>query len=123
MAAMAVQDEAEVPKEEEKEEDSKDVQKPYVAPPPGNFTVQAPMALSLADLVKPEYPSVGSALHHKGECKPCAFFWKSVGCQSGKDCQFCHLCDADERKRRNKEKKMAMYAMQHALDLTPTTPT
>merc|ERR1719343_1104898 len=74
-----------------------------------------PLALALADLVAaPGHGSRGSALHHQGTCKPCAFFWKVVGCQSGSDCEFCHLCDADERKRRNKVKRMAIHAMQTA---------
>merc|ERR1719330_456143 len=74
-----------------------------------------PLALALADLVAaPGHSSRGSALHHQGACKPCAFFWKVVGCQSGSDCEFCHACDADERKRRNKVKRMAIHAMQIA---------
>jgi hypothetical protein len=71
-----------------------------------------PRPLALAELVAPQPRSKGSALHYQGTCKPCAFFWKVVGCQYGSDCEFCHLCDADERKRRNKEKRMAMHAMQ-----------
>lgn len=47
-------------------------------------------------------PSVGSAGHHLGTCKPCAFTIK--GCASGGDCPFCHLCDPSEKKRRRKEK-------------------
>jgi hypothetical protein len=74
--------------------------------------LNGPMPLSLADLVAPHPCSVGSSLHFQGQCKPCAFFWKSVGCKYGTECQFCHLCDADERKRRNKEKRMAMHATQ-----------
>jgi len=102
-----------------------------MAPPPGNFTAggsaastaqprmpapprSAPLALSLAELVTSEPPTPGSALHATGECRPCAFFWKAVGCQSGSNCEFCHLCDRDERKRRNKEKKIAMYAAAQA---------
>merc|ERR1711879_736720 len=53
----------------------------------------------------PEMPSIGSAQHHSGECKPCAFFWKAAGCGNGADCIYCHLCDANEKKRRQKEKK------------------
>lgn len=60
----------------------------------------------------PPPPSVGSAKHATGQCNPCAFYWKAVGCTSGAKCDFCHLCDADERKRRSKEKKQAMYAEQ-----------
>jgi len=74
---------------------------------------KGPLSLSLADLVPSQFPSAGSSLHSQGACKPCAFFWKEVGCKGGLECQFCHVCDVNERKRRNKEKKMAMYAMQH----------
>jgi len=81
----------------------------------------APRPLILAELVSPMAPrgssSQGSALHYQGTCKPCAFFWKVVGCKYGTECEFCHLCDADERKRRNKEKRVAMHAFQARSDL------
>lgn len=48
-------------------------------------------------------PSRGSALHEWGACKPCAFFIKEQ-CTNGKDCQFCHLCEPGEKKRRKKER-------------------
>jgi len=50
-------------------------------------------------------PSVGSAAHELRRCKPCAFFWKCDGCQSGQACLFCHLCPPDEKKRRKKERR------------------
>merc|ERR1712137_1281945 len=50
------------------------------------------------------FPSIGSALHSKGECKPCGFFHKN-GCKAGVDCSFCHLCDSGEKKRRQREKR------------------
>lgn len=56
-----------------------------------------------------ELPSIGSAGHAAGCCKPCAFF-HTVGCTSGLTCQFCHLCDADERKRRRMAKLDARRA-------------
>merc|ERR1712060_35714 len=95
-------------------EDSPDVPEPpmpisFPAPPVQN---DAPRPLALADLVGPQLNSKGSVLHFQGTCKPCAFFWKVVGCKYGSECEFCHLCDADERKRRNKEKRMAMHALQ-----------
>merc|ERR1711920_1025169 len=71
-----------------------------------------PRPLALAELVGPQPHSTGSVLHFQGTCKPCAFFWKVVGCKYGTECEFCHLCDADERKRRNKEKRMAMHSLQ-----------
>lgn len=51
-------------------------------------------------------PSRGSALHRYGACKPCAFVFRE-GCRGGVDCQFCHLCDANERKARKKERLAA----------------
>lgn len=71
-----------------------------------------PRPLILAELVSPQPSSQGSAVHFQGTCKPCAFFWKVVGCKYGTECEFCHLCDADERKRRNKEKRIAMHTLQ-----------
>merc|ERR1712190_305159 len=50
-----------------------------------------------------ELPSLGSAGHALGECKPCAFL-HTKGCGSGAMCKFCHLCGAGEKKRRQKEK-------------------
>merc|ERR1712066_758792 len=95
-------------------EDIPDIPEPpmpvsFPAPPVQN---DAPRPLALADLVGPQLNSKGSAFHFQGNCKPCAFFWKVVGCKSGSECEFCHLCDADERKRRNKDKRMAMHALQ-----------
>merc|ERR1712232_146690 len=78
---------------------------------------QAPAVLELASMLdtsplpgSPEMPTVGSAQHHLGECKPCAFFWKPAGCSNGVDCVYCHLCDAQEKKRRQKEKKALIKA-------------
>ncbi|CAK8993666.1 unnamed protein product [Durusdinium trenchii] len=50
-------------------------------------------------------PSVGSIDHELGTCKPCAFVFKKngkQGCDSGKDCNFCHLCPPGEKKRRRR---------------------
>merc|ERR1740121_2057125 len=50
-----------------------------------------------------ELPSLGSAGHTRGHCKPCAFL-HTKGCENGPACQFCHLCGPGEKKRRQKEK-------------------
>mmetsp|Transcript_40557 Transcript_40557/g.84903 ORF Transcript_40557/g.84903 Transcript_40557/m.84903 type:complete len:266 (+) Transcript_40557:89-886(+) len=55
-------------------------------------------------------PSVGSFGHDLGNCKPCAFF-HAKGCSSGYDCHFCHICDAGEKKRRQKEKRAFFGSM------------
>jgi hypothetical protein len=47
-------------------------------------------------------PSIGSAMHGHGCCKPCGFFWKSGGCRFGSDCQHCHLCPPREQKFRQR---------------------
>jgi len=52
-----------------------------------------------------ELPSIGSSAHRFGGCVPCGFFWKSRGCVNGERCEYCHLCDSREKKRRQKAKK------------------
>merc|ERR1711998_466441 len=52
-----------------------------------------------------DVPSLGSVGHHLGNCVPCGFFWKSRGCVNGERCEYCHLCDSREKKRRQKAKK------------------
>lgn len=88
--------------------------------------VQPPVVLSLADTV-PEpildvvnfsnLPSVGSAGHHLGTCKPCAFTIK--GCSSGASCSYCHLCDPTEKKRRRKEKATIMRGLRNLKKMDP----
>ena len=78
------------------------------APAPGPFGMgQASSSLG-PHAPKPhgtkELPSVGSAGHAFGTCRPCAFFY-AKGCLNGTTCSFCHLCDRGEKKRRQKQKK------------------
>jgi hypothetical protein len=47
--------------------------------------------------------SVGALLHATGTCKPCGFFWKSQGCDFGKECLHCHLCTKGESKDRRRK--------------------
>mmetsp|Transcript_25128 Transcript_25128/g.77511 ORF Transcript_25128/g.77511 Transcript_25128/m.77511 type:complete len:327 (+) Transcript_25128:73-1053(+) len=54
------------------------------------------------DSCPPGLPSIGSAGHCVGECKPCAFV-HSKGCTSGKACRFCHLCESGVAKQRKRE--------------------
>jgi len=54
-----------------------------------------------------ELPTVGSAGHHLGGCKPCAFA-HTKGCENGVNCNFCHLCEPGEKKRRQKRRMMAV---------------
>mmetsp|Transcript_82465 Transcript_82465/g.163695 ORF Transcript_82465/g.163695 Transcript_82465/m.163695 type:complete len:808 (-) Transcript_82465:404-2827(-) len=55
-------------------------------------------------------PSLGSALHGTGMCRPCAWFWKPQGCGNGMDCCHCHLCPEGEIKAR---RKMKVAVMRH----------
>jgi hypothetical protein len=72
-------------------------------------------------------PTVGSARHLVGKCKPCAFAFKE-GCESGASCEFCHLCPPGEKKRRKKHRKevarhtRVMKAMQFAASMDLDAP-
>jgi len=57
--------------------------------------------LQAQEVCPAELPSMGSAGHSLGRCKPCAFV-HTKGCNSGRACQFCHLCDHGSSKRRKK---------------------
>lgn len=67
-------------------------------------STEVPCDAAVAALGTVEIPSRGSALHTFGACKPCAFSFQDV-CVSGVECEFCHLCDPGERKRRKKERR------------------
>lgn len=67
----------------------------------------------------PGSPSHGSLAHMRGDCSPCAFFWKPRGCQNGPQCHYCHLCPEGEVKNR---KKMKQARMRLGL-VTPVTST
>mmetsp|Transcript_57675 Transcript_57675/g.148374 ORF Transcript_57675/g.148374 Transcript_57675/m.148374 type:complete len:265 (+) Transcript_57675:164-958(+) len=54
--------------------------------------------------------SEGSRLHDLGQCKPCAWHWKRVGCKSGEACLFCHTCEIGTLKVRRKEKIATLRA-------------
>lgn len=62
-------------------------------------------ALALPEVGDPEMPTVGSVQHDTGRCKPCAFVWKEVGCNSGVNCLYCHICGPSERRRRKKQQR------------------
>eukprot|EP00929_Paragymnodinium_shiwhaense_P122138 TRINITY_DN9473_c0_g1_i2.p1 TRINITY_DN9473_c0_g1~~TRINITY_DN9473_c0_g1_i2.p1 ORF type:complete len:247 (+),score=29.46 TRINITY_DN9473_c0_g1_i2:35-742(+) len=50
--------------------------------------------------------SIGSVLHAQGLCKPCDFSRRG-GCRAGVECIYCHLCTAEDAKRKKKETKKA----------------
>lgn len=93
---------------------------PEAVPPSGPWATAAAAA---ADAPPPpsgpapgssELPSVGSAGHDEGKCKPCAFF-HTAGCGNGVLCKFCHLCDAGEKKRRRKDKLEGQRVLRRSL--------
>jgi len=55
-----------------------------------------------------DLPSIGSALHAKGECKRCNFFPKGR-CQNGHNCTFCHFTH-NKRKPSRQEKRQRQAA-------------
>ena len=58
----------------------------------------------LAEAPSTDLPSLGSLLHAKGTCSPCAWVWKPQGCHNGRSCGRCHLCPPGEVKLRKKAK-------------------
>jgi len=70
------------------------------------FPEQQRQQLQLNKLGSRELPTVGSAGHHVGGCKPCAFAHKKR-CENGVNCNFCHLCEPGEKKRRQKRRMLA----------------
>lgn len=59
----------------------------------------------------PGCPSIGSAGHRLGMCKPCDFMYRGDGCRAGSKCQYCHLCPPGEVQRRKKVMKTAARMM------------
>eukprot|EP00930_Biecheleria_cincta_P062297 TRINITY_DN4777_c0_g2_i1.p1 TRINITY_DN4777_c0_g2~~TRINITY_DN4777_c0_g2_i1.p1 ORF type:complete len:205 (-),score=30.76 TRINITY_DN4777_c0_g2_i1:474-1088(-) len=71
----------------------------------------------------PGCPSLGSAGHYLGMCRPCDFMYRGDGCRAGSKCQFCHLCPRGELQRRKKEKRAAarMITCMTACEVWPQT--
>lgn len=65
------------------------------------FTPSAEPSLMLPAAGLEAVPTVGSAGHGWGACRPCAFM-HTKGCENGFACQFCHICPPGEKKRRKK---------------------
>jgi len=82
-------------------------QLPEIPPPPQAPILRLCESLSGPQLGSPALPTVGSANHRLGSCRPCAFLY-TKGCANGVQCTFCHLCEAGEKKRRRKEKLAMM---------------
>lgn len=73
---------------------------PAASATPATQTAPAPSAQAAENV-----PSLGSAGHARGSCRPCAWVYKdSNGCRNGASCEYCHLCPPGELKRRKQEK-------------------
>ena len=70
-----------------------------------NFGARAEASTStpLQTWTSKEFASAGSASHHGGRCKPCAFVHQGK-CKYDDKCEFCHLCLPGEKKRRQRER-------------------
>jgi len=77
---------------------------PFQAAPISSAVLRLAEVLAPPELGGPLAPSIGSLLHHKGECKPCTFF-HTRGCQNKEACEFCHLCCPGEKKKRLRAEK------------------
>eukprot|EP00438_Fugacium_kawagutii_P016119 Skav235808 [mRNA] locus=scaffold1267:291216:302513:- [translate_table: standard] len=84
-----------------------------IVPPSGSgsASVDPTAARSLrateSETVLPEgMPSVGSMLHESQQCRPCAWFWKPMGCANGSACRHCHLCPAGRRWELTRQRKV-----------------
>jgi len=71
-------------------------------------------ACLLREALSADLPSLGSAGHTLGTCKPCAFVFKDVGCGSGLACPFCHLCQPGEKKWRKAARQAAIREVRRA---------
>jgi type IV secretory pathway VirB10-like protein len=74
---------------------------PPVTPPraPGNCGKNEKKIWDMYALGSVQLPTVGSVGHYSRKCKPCVFV-HTKGCTSGTECQFCHLCEPGEKRRR-----------------------
>merc|ERR1712050_370348 len=84
---------------------------PCPPPPLDMVSANAPVirladSLPLPEVKNPSTLSIGSMLHHKGECRPCAFY-HTRGCENKEACEFCHVCGPGEQKKRLKQHRLA----------------
>eukprot|EP00929_Paragymnodinium_shiwhaense_P030257 TRINITY_DN17168_c0_g3_i1.p1 TRINITY_DN17168_c0_g3~~TRINITY_DN17168_c0_g3_i1.p1 ORF type:complete len:372 (-),score=26.16 TRINITY_DN17168_c0_g3_i1:274-1389(-) len=70
--------------------------------------------------VRTAWWSRGSEGHARGECRPCAHFWRETGCSRGEHCERCHLCPStalrDYRKSLRVDKRVNKRASRRPAD-------
>mmetsp|Transcript_109268 Transcript_109268/g.319880 ORF Transcript_109268/g.319880 Transcript_109268/m.319880 type:complete len:286 (+) Transcript_109268:124-981(+) len=59
-------------------------------------------------------PSVGSALHGTGQCRPCDFMYRTDNCREGAACRFCHLCGPQAVRLRRKQRRALLRSGRQA---------
>jgi len=74
------------------------------------FVIELEKALPSPVSGTPDCPSIGSAGHAFGVCKPCDFQHRT-SCRSGASCKFCHLCGPAENRCRKKQKQSMARAL------------
>eukprot|EP00439_Symbiodinium_sp_Y106_P080839 s755_g19.t1 len=73
---------------------------------PASPSSQSPCVLELQAMLEDPvpFPSIGSAKHYIGLCKPCDFSCRS-SCRFGYECAFCHICGPTQSRQWKKQKK------------------
>merc|ERR1712187_1039052 len=80
-----------------------------------NFNVEEDMSVMLSQVsnAAEDVTELTSKelLHFKGDCQPCAYFaFRTDGCRTGDDCEFCHLCTKSQAKSKKKQKAQKLKA-------------
>jgi len=74
-------------------------------PAPAPWAGEEPGSSPAEAAVDKANPLGGPQAHAAGTCTPCAYFWyKKDGCRMGSECQFCHVCEKGEVKKRKKQR-------------------
>jgi hypothetical protein len=79
---------------------------------PSSGSDEDPMGAAEIEPLQSRQPcrSRGALLHDRGQCRPCAWYWKAQGCHLGEECCHCHMCPKGELKARKKIKLVAIRA-------------
>lgn len=84
---------------------------PVAAPPPPPPPPPAPRC----DDSMLKLPSLGSALHALGRCRPCDFMYRNDNCREGAACSFCHLCGPQAVRQRRKQRRAVLRSGRQAV--------
>lgn len=60
-------------------------------------------------------------IHLMGTCKPCSYIHhKTDGCRQGAECKFCHLCPANEKRKRRRQQRIRLQREKFGKLAAPT---